>query len=166
MKLEKRDDRKAKCTMLHWLRIKQRCPFIATEVGSHSADCIGVSEKKMIEVEVKINIPDFIADFKKSKHHTYCAEQGDYSWQKQWVPTHFYYAVKTSMVDEVKELLAKKAEDFRCSKMGSYGVIDFEKMQVEKRAQWIHKREPNSHVKYVVALRMGSELLRFHEAWL
>lgn len=68
MKLEKSDALKLKYEALRWLRLEQRCAFIATEVGAFSADALD--------------------------------------------------------------------------------------------------REPSSRAKFVTALRMGSELIRFHEAWL
>lgn len=158
MKFEKREDRKIKYQALHWLRIKQRCCFIATEVGAHSADVLGVSEKKMIEVEVKISKADLVNDFKKHKHSVY-VEDSYGSWQQQWIPTHFYYAVPSALVEEAKRLIESKMRH-------NYGVIDTDTFEVVKRAKWLHKREPSAHIKFVVALRMGSELIRFHEAWL
>ncbi len=162
MKYEKRKDREAKYKILYWLRIQQRCPFIATEVGSHSADCLGISEKKMVEVEVKISIADLKNDFDKSKHVVYCKESS-FTWQQQWVPTHFYYAVPADMVEKCKEILEEEAAHIKG--ISNYGIINYENLAVEKRAKWIHKREPTAHSKFTVALRMGSELLRFHEAW-
>lgn len=158
MEFEKREDKKLKFEGLKWLRLKQRCAFIATEVGAHSADILGINEKRMVELEVKITLSDLKNDFKKHKHYVYRKE--DYSsWQLQWVPTHFYYLVPKELVAQAKQFL----DTYKCEK---YGIIQAEDMTVIKRAAWLHKREINSHVKFVVALRMGSELLRFHEAWI
>ena len=168
MKLVKSEALKLKYQALFYLRIKQRCCFIATEVGNNSADVLGISEKKMIEIEVKTNMPDFKNDFKKPKHGNYDREkEGAYigSWQKQWVPNQFYFAVPTSMVEEVKKYLEDKGYT-------QYGVLALAEpdtdgeFRVVKQAKKLHDRAPSSHAKYVVALRMGSELLRFHQAWL
>lgn len=163
MDLTKRADRLIKYKALLWLRVDQRCAFVATEVGSHSADVLGISEKKMIEIEVKTSIQDLRADAKKyTKHGNYLkiGIYANYSYQVQWVPTHFYYAVPASLIEQAREYLDGK-EGF-----DKYGIINAEEFKVVKRAQWLHKNEPSSHVKFVCALRMGSELIRFHEAWI
>jgi hypothetical protein len=150
---------------LRWLRIDQRCMFIATEVGSYSADVIGINEKKMVEIEIKISMQDFKNDFKKSKHLQYTTYEPDggmnYAWYKAWVPTHFYFAVPKIMVDDVKAYL----ETAKAPRAKDYGIIQAEDWSVIKRAKWIHKNPPNSRAKATCALRMGSELIRFHEAW-
>lgn len=158
MKFEKREDKKIKYKALYWLRIEQRCAFIATEVGNFAADVLGVSEKKMIEIEVKITKADLLNDRKKDKHRVYNGIFG-IEWSKQWKPTHFYYAVPSELVETCQKYLAD-------NQFTMYGIINADDFTVVKRAAWIHKNEPSSHVKFKVALRMGSELLRFHEAWL
>lgn len=158
MKFEKREDRKIKYQALYWLRIKQRCAFIATEVGGWQADVLGVNEKKMIEVEVKISKSDLLDDIKKYKHKHYSEQNCGTQWERRWIPTHFYYAVPLGLVDVCREYLQKH-------KLESYGIISSDDWSVVKRAKWLHEREPDSHAKFTLALRMGSELLRFHEAW-
>lgn len=158
MKFEKREDKEIKYKALYWLRIKQRCAFIATEVGGWSADVLGVNEKKMIEVEVKISKSDLLADLKKSKHRYYTDQMHGSKWETRWVPTHFYYAVPLRLIEDAKTMLI-------ANKLDSYGLIETETFSVVKRCKPLHKREPDSHAKFILALRMGSELLRFHEAW-
>jgi hypothetical protein len=148
---------------LRWLRIEQRCMFIATEVGSYSADVIGINETKMIEVEIKVTFEDFKNDFRKPKHSQYTNEfDANYAWYKQWVPTHFYFAVTPDLVEKAKTYL----ETAKGPRAKDYGIISLEDWKVVKRAKWLHKVPPNSRVKAVTALRMGSELIRFHEAWI
>lgn len=163
MKLQKSDALKMKYEALYWLRIKQRCMFIATEVGNYSADVLGVNEEKLIEIEIKISFEDFKNDFKKPKHNQYSQVWGDgYEWYKQWVPTHFYFAVPQELVEPVKAYL----ETAKGPRAKDYGVISLTGWTVIKRAKWLHKNKPNNRVKSACALRMGSELIRFHEAWL
>jgi hypothetical protein len=161
MKIVKSDALKAKFEALKWLRLDQRCMFIATEVGGYSADVLGINEKKMIEVEVKVTFEDFKNDFKKHKHHTYSGKYGT-EWEKQWIPTHFYFAVPEGLVEKVKAHL----DSDRGERTKDYGIIDSSTWKVVKRAKWLHKNPPNNRVKCTTALRMGSELIRFHEAWL
>jgi hypothetical protein len=165
MNLQKSSALTMKFHALRWLRIDQRCMFIATEVGGYSADVLGINEKKMVEIEVKVTMADFKNDFKKSKHLQYTtydpATGHDYAWYKQWVPTHFYFAVPAAMVEEVKAYL----ETAKAPRAKDYGVISAEDWTVVKRAKWLHKNPPGNRAKATCALRMGSELIRFHEAW-
>lgn len=162
VKLEKQESRRIKYQALLWLRLQQRCAFIATEVGSYSSDALGINEKKMIEVEVKTTAEDLRNDFKKHKHRQYYKTERDtidLTSKNRWVPTHFYFAVPAALVETAKALIEQKGYT-------PYGVINADTWAVERRAKWIHERPPCSEVKYIVALRMGSELIRFHEAWI
>lgn len=152
MKFEKSEAMKIKYRALCWLRLDQRCAFIATEVGCHGADILGVNEKKMIEVEAKVTLIDFKNDFRKGKHYAYANSVG------MWVPNIFYFAVPSELVEPCKKILQEKDS--------KYGLIDADEWRVIKRAKKIHDKEPSSKAKFRIALRMGSELLRFHEAWL
>jgi hypothetical protein len=163
MKLVKSEALKLKYQALFFLRIKQRCTYIATECGYNSADVLGCNEKKMIEIEVKTNMPDFKNDFKKNKHSNYSSSE--YNWKQQSIPNQFYFAVPPSMVEDVKKYLDEKGYD----KYGVLALADPDtdgELRVHRTAKKLHERKPNSHVAYTIALRMGSELLRFHEAWL
>lgn len=147
---------KAKASALRWLRLEKRCAFIATEVGTFSADALGINEKRMIEVEIKISIQDFKADFRKQKHMAY-GKDYDISWGNTWIPNQFYFAVKPEMVEEAKGLLTQYGRE-------KYGLLLIDTFMVAKRAQTLHDREPSTKAKFGCALRMGSELIRYHEA--
>jgi hypothetical protein len=154
MKLEKSDALKLKYEALRWLRLEQRCPFIATEAGAFSADALGINEKKMVEVECKRTLDDLRNDFRKPKHTAYSK---GLEWDRIWIPNQFYFAVTPDLVEAAQALVAQKAP--------AYGIISQERFRVVKRAQKLHDREPSSRAKFSLALRMGSELIRFHEAW-
>jgi len=158
MKFEKSEALKSKYKALYCLRLKQRCVFIATEVGPYAADVMGITEEKTIEVEVKTSLQDFKADFNKRKHYLYDNDR-DINWEMRWIPNVFYFAVPSNIVEDCKKILSKKNRD-------KYGIIDADEWRVIKRAKKLHNREPSSKIKHGLALRMGSELLRFHEAWL
>lgn len=160
MKIEKSESLYLKYMALKWLRIEQRCMFIATEVGAYSADVLGINETKMVEVEVKVTMEDFKNDFKKYKHDMYSGYFSES--EHQWVPTHFYFAVPDRMVSMAQDFLETRSEKAK----DCYGLISMKDWKVVKRAKWLHKNKPNNRVKCTTALRMGSELIRFHEAWL
>lgn len=173
MELAPKHSQRIKYEALRWLRIEQRCAFIATEVGPFCCDALGANEKKMVEVECKTSLSDLRADFKKPKHIAYGKDEREYGlsgWNKQWQPTHFYYAVTPELVEPCRALL-------NAHKVPKYGIIECGMQELEpgsvhttftvvKRADWLHKTPPGSHAKYTIALRMGSELLRFHAAWI
>jgi len=162
MHLEKSDSRKIKHKALLWLRLDQRCAFIATEAGGYNSDALGINENKMIEVEVKTSLEDLKNDFKKHKHRQYFRSEKDsldFTCENRWIPTHFYFAVPETLVEDAKKIIVDKGYE-------PYGVINADSWKVERRAKWIHKRPPVSEAKFILALRMGSELIRFHEAML
>lgn len=162
MKIEKSDARRMKFYALRWLRLEQRCMFIATEAGSFNSDALGINEEKMIEIEVKVTMQDFKNDFNKWKHNRYSgyfSESVD-----QWVPNYFYFAMPDELIEDAKLFLKARAE--KENKVGCYGVIQMSDWKIVKRAKKLHERKPTNTVKSSIALRMGSELIRFHEAWL
>lgn len=157
MKFDKPESRKMKLQALWWLRCKKRCAFICTEGGGYSSDAIGVNEKDMIEVEVKITKEDLRHDFTKPKHrHYYAIDTVDQTSENRWVPNFFYFMVPKELVHFAVELVNEKK--------APYGVINSDGMFVVHRAKRIHKRPPGSEVKFILALRMGSELIRMHES--
>lgn len=159
MNFEKTAAFKIKGHCLSYLRLQHRCAFIGTEVGAFSADVLGISETKLIEIEVKISMSDLRADFNKYKHNLYNGEQYGSSWDLKWQPTHFYYCVPQEMLDQAKEFVSKH-------KLGSkYGIICADDMGVYKNPKRLHDREPHSSTKFALALRMGSELVRFYQEW-
>lgn len=156
--IEKSETRKIKHKCLVWLRLDKRCPFIATEAGAFNADALGCNEKDLIEIEVKISVEDLKADLRKEKHRTY-NDPNVLSHRREWWPTHFYYAVTPDLVEKAQEILER-------NQLNNYGLINGETFQVIKPAKRLHKKQPCDSVKFKLALRMGSELIRFHEAWI
>lgn len=145
---------------LKWLRWQQRCPWMATEVGEWNADVLGCNSKKMIEIEIKISYSDMRNELHKPKHHFYGATKDSIiKSQARWVPNQFYFAVPD-------DLIAKAVEFSETKFGGSYGVISLTEFKVYKRARVLHDRPPDQRVILTTSLRMGSELIRFWEAWL
>ena len=126
-------------------------------MGEFNADCLGVNEKKIIEVEIKTSREDLKNDFRKYKHSLYNKTYEEI--YRQWIPTHFYYCIPEEMIEYCKNCLT-------VNKYDNYGIISQTGYNVIKRAKPLHSKEPNTHIKFKLALRMGSELIRFHEAWL
>lgn len=158
MIIEKSESRKIKHRALCWLRLDKRCPFIATEAGEFNADALGCNEKDLVEIEVKISIEDLRSDLRKEKHRVY-NDPNFLSHRRRWWPTHFYYAVSPELVEKALELLDR-------NQLTKYGVINGETFQVQRVAKRLHDKKPCDSVKFKLALRMGSELIRFHEAWI
>lgn len=161
MNLQQSDAMKLKFMAMKWLRFQQRCPWIATEVGEYNADVFGCNAKKSIEIEVKVSWADVRNELNKIKHHYYGAREGSLYEQKngRWTPNQFYFAVPDDLIEKT---CAFSEEKFG----GAYGVISLNDFVVRKRARSLHKRPPDSRVIFTTSLRMGSELIRFWEAWL
>lgn len=160
MNFNQSDAMKLKVMGLKWLRFHQRCPWMATEVGEWNADIFGCNAKKAIEIEVKVSWPDMRNELNKPKHHYYGAmPNGLFKSGSRWVPNQFYLAVPDDLL--------QKAVDFSESKFGgAYGVISLTEFAVHKRAKMLHSRPPDQRVIMTTSLRMGSELIRFWDAWL
>ena len=155
---------------LLWLRLQKRCMFVATEVGSYNADIFGINEKHGFEIEIKVSMVDFKNDFKKRKHYAYDRDGSmGISWGRRWIPNYFYFAVPTHMVEPVIAFLNDRSQFSHnrgpCEKYGVIGVGEGV-WTFAKRAQKLHDHPPDTRMKAQMALRMGSELIRFHEAWL
>lgn len=149
-----------KTNCLRWLRLQQRCAFIATEVGPYSCDVFGVSEKKTYELEVKVTMADLRNDIraKQYKHMNYRDTHMGHGRDLAWHPQYFYFVVTPDMVDEA--LCYVEHPD-----IAKYGLINGETMAVVKTPRRLHDREPKSSVKFTMALRMGSDLIRFYNDW-
>lgn len=161
MMIEKSKALKYKCNALSWLRFDQRCCYIASEVGAYSSDLLGANDKKLIEIEIKVSLQDMKNDFKKYKHNLYSGYFAET--REQWVPTHFYFMVPTELVEPCRKLIMEQAMKYL--KVENYGIINGDTGLIEKRAVWLHKRETSNRVKHTICLRMGSELIKFHQAW-
>lgn len=162
MKFTQSDKMKLKADALKWLRFHQRCPWIATEVGEWNADVFGCNAKKAIEIEIKISSADMRNELNKPKHHYYGARTDSVFGNKgggRWVPNQFYFAVPDDLIEKAVEFSEKKFG-------GAYGVISLTEFKVHKRAKNLHDRLPDQRVMLTTSLRMGSELIRFWDAWL
>ena len=161
MKYSSTECHQIKTACLTWLRLEKRCAFIATEVGAYNADVLGVSEKQMIEIEVKVTIEDLRADFRKSKHDYYSKKEIDESryYETRWYPTHFYFCLPKRLIPQALEYLSTRPSAEK------YGVIQFEGMEIIKRPKKMRVNEIDSHVKFTIALRMGSQIIRMMRDW-
>lgn len=152
-----------KMCVLCWFRFKKRWKYIATECGAFSADVVGATEKYLYEVEVKITRRDFLADFKKSKHHIYAEmehKEFGYSvggWSKNWIPNKFFFIVPEYMV----EFALKQLE-----KYPKYGLLTVKfdnwwnnpEIKAVKQARFLHKNQTSPKAIDLITLRMSSEI--------
>ena len=149
--------------VLCWFRFKKRWDYIATEVGAFSADVVGSNQKYLYEVEIKVTKPDFLADFKKSKHHIYKELEHKpfgYSvggWSKNWIPNKFFFCVPEHMV----EFALKKLEAH--PKYGLVTVVFKDwwsnpEIKTIKQAKFLHKQPTHKKALECILLRMSSEI--------
>lgn len=62
---------KVKAALLAYFRYKKQVHYMATECGFFSSDLLMESKGLLTEIEVKVSLADFRADFKKPKHEFY-----------------------------------------------------------------------------------------------
>lgn len=156
-----------KTEAIAWLRYIRRCHLVCTEVGPYNADCWGLSDGRLVEVETKISIADLKADFRKGKHARYALDQQKY----YGVPNTFYFCVPAELQTKALELL-DKLEPLCYVKPGpvaavvkKYGLLVYEEasvlgrhLTVVKKAGFIHKNAPSAGTVRVAEMRMASEL--------
>ena len=57
-----------KAALVSYFRFKRQVHIIATECGWFSSDLLMIANKHLTEIEIKVSLSDFRADFKKPKH--------------------------------------------------------------------------------------------------
>lgn len=163
-----------KTAALCWLRFIKQMPYVATEVGSYSADVAGADLKILIEIEVKTNEADIRRDFqnKKAKHRSYSGER-DPDWGSDrgigrdwdaWVPNRFFYLVPAR--------LEQYALDYLGQKNPKYGVMVFvesgqtrrlgDGIRIARKAEYIHREAVDRQTHVTFLKRMGSDLCHLH----
>jgi hypothetical protein len=164
---------KLKTAALCWLRFIKQMPYVATEVGSYSADVAGADLKTLIEIEVKTNEADIRRDFqnKQEKHRIYSGKASEEptrynvgrSWE-HWVPNRFFYLVPLS--------LEKYALEFIGEKNPLYGVMVYEErglqrrlaesIRIARKAGYLHHEGASREAHIEFLKRMGSDLCHLH----
>lgn len=144
-----------KTAALSKLRFKNQCHCIATEVGPYLADVMGVNERMVYEIEVKISRADLRNDFKKLKHVHYAKPMEGLHWT---IPHKFFFAVPVELAQYAIEL----CEDLQ----PKYGVMSFNArsciLDTVRQAKKLHDKKPSVRINQTLLKRMGSELARFH----
>lgn len=160
-----------KTEAIAWLRYIRRCHLVCTEVGPYNSDCWGLSDDRLTEVETKISMADFKADFRKDKHAVYSRQTQNY----YGVPNTFYFCVPESLGDKALEFLEKiETPGLGYVKPGpvmdtvkKYGLLVAgnphsgilgRRLTVVKKAAFIHKNAYSDSVRRTAEMRMSSEL--------
>lgn len=152
-----------KAEILGWLRYIRKQEIVCTEVGPYSADCWGLSETRLIEVETKVTFTDLKADLKKTKHMTFQRAP-----HLRGVPNLFYFAVTPELVDKAADFLK---ENEAVGAVKSYGLLCVVKPEgylgrqtrIVKEAEKLHTRKPTDVELRAATLRMGSEICILHD---
>jgi len=163
-----------KTALMAWFRFGKGWPYVATEVGGWSADVLATNGNTLLyEVEVKISITDFRADFtggwaKKRKHTVYDGTGHDGTGSNiderelRWMPNMMYYAVPQELKEPALKVLEKKNP-----KYGLLAVRPFNRTKyiqnntayVVKRAKKLHTRPVEQRVTHALAARASSALV-------
>ena len=175
--------------VMGWMRFGKQFHYVAREAGMFSSDVLGTNGKTIIEVEIKISMTDFKADWKKIKHLTY-QEKKDKNvgssqyivghknrnrWRKH-IPNQFYFACPASMKDFAVEQVRANAPEYGVIVMrenitGVYHGSMHKCLSVAKSAKVMHRRPPTEGLLTDIAARMSSDLInlryqrRLSEDW-
>lgn len=157
---------KLKTAALCWLRFVKQMPYVATEVGSYSADVAGADLRTLIEIEVKTNEADVRRDFqnKKRKHSDYRGDPRDHMTTSVWIPNRFFYLVPARLEEYALKYLQEKSD--------KYGVMVYEEsgtqfklgnsIRIARKSGYLHKNLTAASVCSTFLKRMGSDLCHLH----
>ena len=143
-----------KTAILCHYRYRQRRKYIATEVGTFSADVIVANDKDMHEIEVKTSISDFRNDFKKEKHNIYCRLGSRYS---IWIPNKFYFAVTPALKDFALKYLQNYPQ-YGLYVVNTHIFLKEGKIEIAKPARYIHRNPVSPKIYELLLFRMSSEI--------
>lgn len=159
-----------KTAAMRYLRFEKQLFMLATECGAYSADVLGANETRMIEVETKVSMTDFRADFKKPKHVRYAEAMARESPMAHWdhVPNYFYFCVPKDLEANAVPLLkgsgrpygllvAELRVDFSIGEdRWHWPYID---LRCAIPARRLHKAPPSDSALKSMARRMSTELV-------
>ena len=150
---------------LYFLRFERSMTHIATEFGQYSADVVGATSDRLIELETKISLGDLRNDFKKDKHRRYlkASDDCDFDYNHQDMPNYFYFMVPPALADEAVRLCEEHNK--------YYGVVIYSgdqehhwinRWKVVRRGKRMHTRKPNEKCLSRIAARMATEIVVAH----
>lgn len=129
-----------------WLRYDRQCPLVTFERGlkeyhgyNAAPDVLAVTKKRfLVEIEIKISMADFKANFKKRIH--FMQARGYYK-----KPHEYWFLVPPHLVDKVKESELITCEGILTVGGRPNGYSDLPSI-VEVRAPVINKKTPKVSV--------------------
>jgi hypothetical protein len=138
-----------KLALMMVYRFLRGANMVSTECGRYNSDVLVIDKSGTItEIEVKVSLQDFKADFRKPKHnifeHAKSLKEGKWDRKLEFVPHYFYFAVPESIVTDVLPLLMNRP----------YGLISVPDIKLQPRVNWI---TANSYLKVIrkpIALRV------------
>lgn len=145
-----------KAEAMAWLRYVCKKPYVCTEVGRWSADVMAVDEKTSVEIEVKISKADLRIEgtSKRTKHLQY--KEPD-NWYKATIPNRFYFLVPADLKEYAMERAAELNPAYGVLVDTGYGRTG-RRLDIIKKAEFLHRRPPPKSMLLAMAKRMSSEL--------
>ncbi|MDR2199058.1 MAG: hypothetical protein LBR53_06350 [Deltaproteobacteria bacterium] len=146
------DSSQIKTAILSHFRFELGWIYFSTEVSEWKADILMIDpSENLVEVEVKVSLADFKADFKKKKHEAYESPRGN----EGVMPNKFYFAAPKSLEAGALSLMKERP---------LYGLLTVDEssgaVRTAKRAGLLNgRRGAGEKAKRVVVMRMGSELI-------
>lgn len=139
--------------VMRYLRYSVNLPLVCTEVGNWSADVMGASKTRLVEVEIKKSLSDLRAEFRRKRgKHSYYRTVGSPS-----APKYFYFCLPESLIERAQPIIE---EGFPQA-----GILSFREgagtrghISSYKKAQALHRHPPDERILSAMVMRMSSEL--------
>lgn len=144
-----------KVAFMKYFRFDRQYNMCATEVEYCDVIVTNYDKTPIIEVETKVTFNDFLADFKKPKHHNYSILKGN------TIPDYFYFGVPINLKERVLDYLNK-------CQYKHYGLLVYDKewgtVYIEKQAKKINiNNEQRDRFFKAICKRCGSQLINFYD---
>lgn len=147
---------------LYFLRFERKLTHIATEFGQYSADVVGASSTRLVELETKVTLSDLKNDFNKRHKHESYANPNRYDYIREDLPNYFYFMVPNDLGEEANNLCGLKNVNYGVITYGGHlGTWD-QRWKVIRKAKKLHTQAPSEKVLTRLASRMANEIVSAH----
>jgi hypothetical protein len=141
-------------------------PVVCTEVGPWNADVLGLSDKSVIEVEVKKSRSDLLREFKTktAKHFRYANAEVS-SAGPGGVPNYFYFFVPEGMEEGALKTVSELAPKAGVAVMVEDArLLAGRNVRIAKKPTRLHSHKPRPGLLATAIMRMSSELCGLQQA--
>jgi hypothetical protein len=120
---------------LLWLKDRYGFKRLFVEAPPYRCDCLGISDRLAVEIEIKRDVGDFRTEIKKKKHHIY---RKNTTIGRTWTPNLFYFLCPERIFTQIEHLTT--------GPFSRYGILvtdaDFN-IKIVRNAELLHPWDPS-----------------------